>query len=114
LRRSWVYFSLGPDRFRLPLWFSFVAIGSMVWIAENAGTFLGAWRYPSQMDVWELVHVGKLGSWALLVSLSFVLVATIKSTEGTLYGLPGDGPSVERRGGAVRRGRDQGPGERVH
>ena len=95
LRRTWVYFSIGLDRFRLPLWLSFIAIGAMVWIAENAGTFLGAWRYPSQMDVWELVHVGKLGSWALLVSLSFVLVATIKSTEGTLYGRPEHGPSVE-------------------
>ena len=95
LRRTWIYFTIGTSRYRLPLWMSFVAIGTMVWMAENVGTFLGAWRYPSQMDVWELVHVGKLGSWALLVSLSFVLVATVKSTEGTLYGDRDEGPSVE-------------------
>jgi len=88
LRSTWVYFSLGEDRYRIPLWLSFILIGSMVWIAENAGTFLGAWRYPNQVDIWHVVHVGKLGSWALLVSLSFVLIATIKSTEGKLYGRP--------------------------
>lgn len=98
LRRGWVYFTVASDRFRLPLTASFVLIGSAVWAAENLGTFLGAWRYPAQVDVWELVHVGKLGSWALLVSLSFVLVATVKSAEGTLYGHPGDRASVQRVG----------------
>jgi len=88
LRRTWVYFSLGNGRYRIPLWLSFVCIGFMVWVTENACTFLGAWRYPNQADIWHLVHVGKLGSWSLLVSLSFVLVATIKSTEGRLYGRP--------------------------
>lgn len=33
-----------------------------------------------------MVHVGKLGSWALLISLSFVLVAAVKAKEGVLYG----------------------------
>jgi uncharacterized membrane protein YoaT (DUF817 family) len=95
LRSSWVHFSLGPNRYRIPLALSFVLIGTMVWVAENAGTFLGAWRYPNQANVWELVHVGKMGSWALLVSLSFVLVATVKSAEGRLYGHPGDTASVQ-------------------
>ena len=108
LRATWVHFSLGPNRYRLPLSLAFVLIGSMVWVAENAGTFLGAWRYPNQVDVWELVHVGKVGSWSLLVSLSFVLVATVKSAEGRLYGHAGDVASVEPRrwrpGGTRQRG----------
>ena len=32
------------------------------------------------------MHAGKFGSWALLISLSFVLVAAVKAKEGTLYG----------------------------
>ena len=32
------------------------------------------------------LHVGKFGSWALLITLSFVLVAAVKAKEGVLYG----------------------------
>lgn len=32
------------------------------------------------------MHVGKFGSWALLITLSFVLVAAVKAKEGVLYG----------------------------
>jgi uncharacterized membrane protein YoaT (DUF817 family) len=96
LRRGWVYFSVGLDRFRMPLALSFVLIGLFLWFAENAATYLGAWSYPYQVDAWTLVHPGKFGSWSLLISLSFVLVATVKATEGRLYGHPGDEPSVQR------------------
>ena len=40
------------------------------------------------------MHVGKWGSWALLVSLSFVLVAAVKRWEGTFYGDVGTIPTV--------------------
>ena len=46
----------------------------------------GSLEYPDQLAAWQLVHVGKLGSWALLVVLSFVLVTGVKAYEGTLYG----------------------------
>jgi uncharacterized membrane protein YoaT (DUF817 family) len=95
LRRSWIYFTVGIDRFRMPLALSFVLIGLFLWFAENAGTYLGVWAYPDQLDVWQLVHFGKFGSWSLLVSLSFVLVATIKATEGRLYGERGGEASVQ-------------------
>lgn len=83
---SRVHFTVGSQRYWMPTSVAFVLIGTFLWIAENGATFLGAWRYPNQTDVWELVHVGKLGSWALLISLSFVLVASVKAGEGTLYG----------------------------
>ena len=38
--------------------------------------------------------MGKWGSWALLVSLSFVLVAAVKRWEGTFYGSVGTPPAV--------------------
>jgi hypothetical protein len=31
------------------------------------------------------VHPAKFGAWSLLVSMSFVLVASVKSMEGRLY-----------------------------
>ncbi|MFW6599145.1 DUF817 domain-containing protein [Propionibacteriaceae bacterium Y2011] len=92
---SRVHFTVGRVRYWMPVWVSFVLIGFFLWVAENAATFLGAWRYPDQSEVWQMVHTGKLGSWALLVSLSFVLVSAVKAQEGRLYGH--DEPSVRRR-----------------
>ncbi len=46
-----------------------------------------------------MVHVGKLGSWSLLVVLSFVLVTAVKAVEGNLSGVikpPAVNPAVER------------------
>ena len=85
LRRTWVFYTVGSRRYRMPLALSFVLIGFFLWIAENAGTFLDAWNYPDQVDVWRLVHPAKFGAWALLVSMSFVLVASVKALEGRLY-----------------------------
>ncbi len=96
LWRCRVHFSVGRERYRMPLWWSFVLIGLFLWLAENAATFLDAWKYPGQVDVWEAVHTSKVGSWALLVSMSFVLVATVKSREGVLYAGSPDAPSVTR------------------
>jgi len=42
-----------------------------------------------------MAHVGKWGSWALLVSLSFVLVADVKMQEGRFYGDIGAMPVVK-------------------
>lgn len=85
LRRCWVYFTVGDARYRMPLALSFVLIGFFLWLAENLGTLLQAWRYPDQAEVWRAVHVEKLGAWALLVTMSFVMVAAVKSREGALY-----------------------------
>jgi len=84
--RSRVWFTVGVQRYWMPVWLSFLLIGFFLWVAENAGTFLDAWRYPHQEQGWAMVHTGKLGSWALLVALSFVLVAAVKAQEGRLYG----------------------------
>jgi uncharacterized membrane protein YoaT (DUF817 family) len=86
LWRSWVSYTVGGRRYAMPLSLSFILIGFFLWVAENAATLLGAWQYPDQEEVWQMVHVGKWGSWALLVSLSFVLVAAVKMQEGRFYG----------------------------
>ncbi|HLP43952.1 MAG TPA: DUF817 family protein [Candidatus Nanoarchaeia archaeon] len=48
-----------------------------VWIAENVGTFTQIWLYPSQIQYWHLVSFNKMGSWFLLLILSFALVTII-------------------------------------
>lgn len=85
-RRTWVHFTVGRRRYAMPLAVSFVLIGFFLWVAENGATLLRAWQYPSQESVWTLVHAAKLGSWSLLVVVSIVLVAAVKSREGRLYG----------------------------
>lgn len=81
---TWVSYSVGRERFRMPLALSFVLIGGFLWLAENMATLLGAWKYPYQQHAWTMVHVSKFGSWALLVTLSFVLVAAVKVNEGAI------------------------------
>ena len=95
LWRSWVSYTVGERRYAMPLSLSFVLIGFFLWVAENAATLLGAWQYPDQAQIWQMVHVGKWGSWALLVSLSFVLVAAVKMQEGRFYGEVGAVPAVK-------------------
>lgn len=62
----------------MPLPLAFLLIGFFVWIAENISTFFGAWVYPHQIAGWELVGFGKLSSWALLVIVTFIIVADLK------------------------------------
>lgn len=77
---SWVHFSVGRCRYRMPLPVAFGLIGCFLWLAENFSTLFHAWQYPHQRHGWEMVHVGKAGSWALLVVFSFVLVAVWKGS----------------------------------
>ncbi|MEU6083083.1 DUF817 domain-containing protein [Streptomyces sp. NPDC047108] len=72
---TWVEFTTGGRRHRMPLALSFVLIGFFLWLAENMATYLGAWRYPYQMDGWEPVSVHKFAAWSLLITVTFVLVA---------------------------------------
>ncbi|QLH23181.1 DUF817 family protein [Streptomyces sp. Rer75] len=73
-----VRFTVGSARYRMPLALSFALIGFFLWLAENVATYVGAWRYPHQMHGWQPVAVDKFGAWALLVSVTVVLVAAVQ------------------------------------
>lgn len=77
-RRTWVAYRVGAATYRMPLALSFALIGFFIWIAENIATFFGAWQYPDQSKAWQLVHLGKVSSWLLLVIVSFLIVASLK------------------------------------
>lgn len=63
---------------KMPLLLSFVLIGFFIWLAENIGTIAGIWRYPNQIGAWSMVHLGKWNSWALLVIMTFTIIANLK------------------------------------
>lgn len=68
-----------PDRVHrcMPLLLGLVLVALFIWFAENIGTFARAWSYPGQDVSWHMVSLAKLGSWYLLMIISFVLVAAV-------------------------------------
>ncbi|MCS1350273.1 DUF817 domain-containing protein [Mechercharimyces sp. CAU 1602] len=84
-RHTWVFFKVNDQKWRLPLTISFLLIGFFVWIAENIATFFGAWQYPHQEQGWSIVELGKISSWALLVIISFLIVAQLKFVKKSHY-----------------------------
>ncbi|MFS0574792.1 DUF817 domain-containing protein [Sporosarcina sp. 179-K 3D1 HS] len=83
--KSWVTYEVNGTRYRMPIALSFVLIGFFIWIAENIATFFGAWQYPNQAEAWNLVHLGKVSSWLLLVIVSFLIVATLKQAKEKMH-----------------------------
>ncbi|MBN7793055.1 DUF817 domain-containing protein [Microbacterium esteraromaticum] len=62
---------------RLPLLLVFAGVALFLWVAENIGTWAGAWVYPDQVAGWQPVSLSKMGSWFLLMIISVVLVAWV-------------------------------------
>lgn len=76
--RTTVFYTVHKERYKMPLILSFFLIGFFIWIAENISTFFDGYRYPNQGDTWEIVHIGKISSWFLLVVVSIIIVAQLK------------------------------------
>ncbi len=55
----------------------FGVVAMFIWGAGNIGTFAQAWTYPGQEHGWRMVSPAKLGSWFLLMLISFVLVELV-------------------------------------
>ena len=75
--RTRVYFRNWRRHRWMPLLLGFALVAVFIWMAENIGTFAHAWTYPGQAHEWHMVGVGKLGSWFLLMLISFVLVGLV-------------------------------------
>ena len=76
--RTWIFFRIRHEHRRMPLLLGFVLVALFIWLAENVGTFAAAWRYPAQRAGWSVVPLSKLGSWLLLMIISYVLVSATK------------------------------------
>lgn len=75
-RRVNIHFTTDRTTLRMPLVVAAFLASLFLWVAENIGTVTGTWIYPSQ-KVWHPVSIGKLGSWYLLLYVSFVLVTIV-------------------------------------
>lgn len=75
--RTWVVFTPWAAPRAMPLLVGFLLVALFIWFAENIATFANAWTYPDQREGWRPVGVAKLGSWYLLMIISFVLVSVV-------------------------------------
>jgi uncharacterized membrane protein YoaT (DUF817 family) len=84
--RTWIYYKIHHHYRRMPLLLGLFFVSVFIWIAENFGTLTRTWLYPSQMNGWAMVPLGKLSSWYLLMMISYMLVAWVNGTQA--YALP--------------------------
>ena len=80
-RRTTARYIVRGRVYHMPLVLGFLFVGLFVYFAENLTTYFGAWVYPDQAAGWRLVHFSKVGSWSLLVILSFLLVVFLKQVK---------------------------------
>ena len=75
--RTRVYFTPFRNARWMPLLLGWLLVALFIWFAENLGTLSHTWLYPGQRDGWTIVSPEKMGSWFLLMIISFMLVATL-------------------------------------
>ena len=65
----------------MPMLIGLILVAFFIWLAENLATNAVAWIYPMQRHGWRMVPIEKMGSWYLLMLLSFVLVTVVHRPE---------------------------------
>lgn len=75
----WVHYRIRRVHRRMPLLLGLVLVAVFIWLAENIGTFTRAWQYPAQRHGWQLVPLGKLGAWLLLMVISYVMTSIVQA-----------------------------------
>ncbi|MDA7426419.1 DUF817 domain-containing protein [Thalassococcus lentus] len=74
--RTRVWFHIGERRYWMPLPLAAFLTSIFLWIAENVGTNTGTWLYAGQSE-FDMVSFAKMGSWYLLLYVSFVTVTLV-------------------------------------
>jgi uncharacterized membrane protein YoaT (DUF817 family) len=75
--RTMIHFKVWRTYRKMPMLLGLLLVSSFIWITENIGTYTKTWLYPSQSLGWSPVSVIKLGSWFLLLIISYALVSLI-------------------------------------
>ena len=79
--RTWLYYKIHRHYRTMPLLVGLFLVSVFIWIAENFGTLTRTWVYPSQLNGWTMVPLGKLSSWFLLMTISYVMVAWVNKPQ---------------------------------
>ena len=87
--RTIIHFKVWHEHRTMPLLLGFGLVAVFIWFAENIGTAARVWIYPSQVAGWSPVSLAKLGSWFLLMIVSYVLVTLVNRP--TAYEAPATG-----------------------
>jgi uncharacterized membrane protein YoaT (DUF817 family) len=74
-----IHFRVWRAHRAMPLLLGFLLVACFIWLSENIGTVTKTWLYPSQHLAWSMVSPAKLGSWFLLVIVSYTLVSLINA-----------------------------------
>lgn len=74
--RTRVWFTINRTRRWMPLPLAAFLTSIFLWIAENVGTITGTWLYNGQSQM-DLVSLAKMGSWYLLLYVSFATVTLV-------------------------------------
>ena len=75
--RTKIHFKVWHVHRSMPLLLGLVLVSLFIWFSENIGTYTRTWLYPSQQQAWAMVPMAKLGSWSLLLIISYTLVSLI-------------------------------------
>jgi uncharacterized membrane protein YoaT (DUF817 family) len=96
-----IYFQADRAWRWMPMIVAALLTALFLWIAENIGTATGTWLYPGG-EGWRPVSLAKLGSWYLLLMVSFVLVTIVNRPKPLdASGLPGGPEASAARDTAV-------------
>lgn len=74
--RTRIWFRIGDNWYWMPLPLAAFFSSFFLWLAENIGTMTGTWLYAGQ-NPFEQVSFAKMGSWYLLLYVSFVTVTLV-------------------------------------
>jgi uncharacterized membrane protein YoaT (DUF817 family) len=74
--RTRIWFRIQDRRWWMPLPLAALLAAVALWVAENVGTATGTWVYSGQLPG-QIVSLGKLGSWYLLLYVAFVTVTLV-------------------------------------
>ncbi|WP_089994418.1 DUF817 domain-containing protein [Cognatiyoonia koreensis] len=77
--RTKIWFRIGENWYWMPLPLAAFLSSVCLWIAENIGTSTGTWIYAGQ-NMLEMVNIAKMGSWYLLLYVSFATVTLVFRT----------------------------------
>ncbi len=74
--RTRIWFRISENDYWMPLPLAALLSSFFLWIAENVGTGTGTWIYAGADGI-TLVSFAKMGSWYLLLYVSFVTVTSV-------------------------------------